>query len=185
MPTEVVTLPTLVSERLAFRPVQTEDAARFTELLSDYETVYMMTYAPWPYTMDDSLQWINYVQWLCSNHTGRFWGIYDTNKDLIGTIGTTLYPDHDRAELHYWLGKLYWGKGYATEAAKRVIRHVFRELGYECLNVNHMTRNIRSQRVIEKCGFQYEGTFRHYVKRFGQYEDVKNYSLLKKDFLKR
>jgi ribosomal-protein-alanine N-acetyltransferase len=45
-----------------------------------------------------------------------------------------------------------------------------------------MIRNIRSQRVIEKCGFRFEGTMRAYVKRFGKHEDVKFYSLLHGEF---
>ncbi|MDE6575845.1 MAG: GNAT family N-acetyltransferase [Opitutales bacterium] len=186
MSTEVETLqccPILYSERLALCPIQKEDAERITELLSDYETVYMMTYAPWPYTLADSQQWIDYVHWLCSENKGRFWGIYDSDGVFIGTIGMSLYPEHDRGELHYWLGRLYWGKGYGTEAAKRAIRYAFQDLRLECLDVNHMSRNLRSQRLIQKCGFQYEGTFRHYVKRFGHYEDVKNYSLLRSDLV--
>jgi RimJ/RimL family protein N-acetyltransferase len=113
---------------------------------------------------------------------GCFWGIRARDDQFMGTTGLSLFPEHKKAELHYWLGKDYWGKGYGTETAKRIIAYAFQNFKIERLEVNHMTRNLRSQRVIEKCGFAFEGTMRSYVKRFENFEDVKFYSLLRKEF---
>jgi RimJ/RimL family protein N-acetyltransferase len=174
--------PKLTSQRLVFKPLCKEDLGPIVYLLSDYETVLLLTYAPWPYTVQDALQWIAHVNRMCALNVGCFWGIHNQEDIFIGTAGLSIFPEHEKAELHYWLGKQYWGQGYGTEVAKRVIKYAFEELKLKRLEVNHMTRNIRSQHVIEKCGFQLEGLMRAYVKRFEEFEDVKFYSLLREEF---
>ena len=69
-------------------------------------------------------------------------------------------------ELGYVLGQEQWGKGYMTEAAKAVLRYGFAELGLGLIAVRHHLHNQRSRRVIEKCGFHYEGTMRQYSRRY-------------------
>ncbi|MDR1366991.1 MAG: GNAT family N-acetyltransferase [Puniceicoccales bacterium] len=174
--------PVLSSERLTLQAIRKEDLATIADLLSDYETVWMLTYAPWPYTIQETTLWINHVNNMCMLGVGCFWGIHDRKNTFIGTAGLSIFPGHEKAELHYWLGKAYWGQGYGTEITHRIIDYTFVDLKLNRLEVNHMSRNIRSQRVIEKCGFKLEGTLRSYVKRFGQFEDVKIYSQLRKEY---
>jgi RimJ/RimL family protein N-acetyltransferase len=142
----------------------------------------MLTYAPWPYTVQSAAHWVNHVNNLCTTGMGCFWGIHDEGNAFIGTAGLSIFPEHEKAELHYWLGKAYWGQGYGTEIARRLVKYTFEDLELNRLEVNHMMRNIRSQRVIEKCGFKFEGILRAYVKRFGEFEDVKFYSQLREEF---
>ena len=83
----------------------------------------------------------------------------ETGK-VIGSIG--LEPDRRREdvksmEMGYSLAEESWGKGYMTEAARAVIDYAFGELGLVVLAICTGPENRRSQRVIEKCGFQYEG----------------------------
>lgn len=172
----------LVSERLHFAPISQYCIPNIVKLLEDYETVYLLTYAPFPYTEQDALIWVNHVTNLNNNGYGYFWGIYNQDNNFIGTVGLSVDPEHEKGELHYWLGKDYWGQGYATESAKRIIKFAFENKHLERLMVNCLTRNIRSQRVIEKCGFVFEGEADHYVKRFGIFENVKFYRLLSSDF---
>lgn len=89
------------------------------------------------------------------------WSIRDkeTGK-VIGSIG--LEPDRRREdvksmEMGYSLAEESWGKGYMTEAVRAVIDYAFDELGLVVLAICTGPENRRSQRVIEKCGFQYEG----------------------------
>lgn len=72
---------------------------------------------------------------------------------MIGMAG--LGPDDDGrcAELGYWLGRRYWGHGYATEAAAAVVRHALRTLGLPALTSAYFTDNPRSARVLGKLGF--------------------------------
>lgn len=79
---------------------------------------------------------------------------------VIGSIG--LEPDRRREdvesrEMGYSLAKESWGKGYMTEAARAVMDYAFEDLGLVILAICTGPDNRRSQRVIEKCGFVYEG----------------------------
>ena len=60
-------------------------------------------------------------------------------------------------EIGWWLGVPFWGKGYATEAARAVIDHTFGDLGHEVLLGGARVSNPASRRVLEKCGFQWTG----------------------------
>ncbi|MDR2371767.1 MAG: GNAT family N-acetyltransferase [Puniceicoccales bacterium] len=175
--------PVLSSERLMLQTIQEKDLSAIVNLLSDYETVWMLTYAPWPYTVQEAVLWVNYVNNMCTMGRGCFWGIHGEGNVFIGTAGLSIIPEHEKAELHYWLGRAYWGQGYGTEIARRIMSYAFEDLKVNRLEVNHMVRNTRSQHVIEKCGFKFEGTLRSYVKRFDQFEDVKFYSRLREEFL--
>lgn len=105
-------------------------------------------------------------------------------KKLIGTIG--LIPDPHRTNprslmLGYAMSEDYWGKGLMTEAAKAVVRDGFKELPIDIITCTCYTINPRSRRVIEKCGFTYEGCLRQCEQRFdGKILDLECYSLLRK-----
>jgi RimJ/RimL family protein N-acetyltransferase len=76
--------------------------------------------------------------------------------DLIGMMGLEAGSD-GKAELGYWLGQPYWGKGFATEAAQALIDAAFTwsELGE--IGAGVFLSNPASRHVLEKCGFQYDG----------------------------
>ncbi|MFV0401724.1 MAG: GNAT family N-acetyltransferase [Oscillospiraceae bacterium] len=115
------------------------------------------------------------------------WAIVeDISGRVIGSIG--LHNDYrrtnDRARnLGYALGRPWWGKGYATEAARRVLEYAFEELRLEMVTVNHYPFNVASKRVILKCGFHYDGTLRNAGKLVdgAPYDDV-CYSMLRHEF---
>jgi RimJ/RimL family protein N-acetyltransferase len=95
----------LSSARLSFQTIKEEEIREIVQLLSDYETVWMLTYAPWPYTVQEAAVWVNHVNQMCRNGVGRFWGVHDGMGTFIGTAGLSLFPEHEKGELHYWLGK--------------------------------------------------------------------------------
>jgi len=118
---------------------------------------------------------------------GEVWAIiYRGNNKVIGSLG--LHADRKRCGVHakamgYVLSADYWGRGIVTEAAKRVVAYAFDELNLDVLSIYHKPSNIRSKRVIEKCGFQYEGTLRQAHKRYdGQITDDVCYSILKSEY---
>lgn len=108
------------------------------------------------------------------------------NDKLIGSIGLEYdkyRPDANSKELGYSLSEEYWRQGIMTEAAKEVIRFAFEELGLEQIGICTGTANTRSQRVIKKCGFRYEGTIRRTYKIYdGTLRDSMVYSMLKEEY---
>ena len=108
---------------------------------------------------------------------------------VIGSVG--LHTDRRREGINarmlgYVLHRNYWGRGLMTEAARRTVRYAFEELNADVLSVYHYTFNERSKRVIEKCGFHYEGTIRMAGRLFnGTVVDDVCYSILKDEYFSR
>lgn len=119
----------------------------------------------------------------------QVWAIREKETGrIIGSIG--LEEDRRRdgvasRELGYWLRTDCWGKGYMTEAAKAVIDYAFSRLNLTILAICTGPENRRSQRVIEKCGFSYEGRQRKgYHIYDGSDRDNLLYSLLREEWEK-
>ena len=106
---------------------------------------------------------------------------------MIGTIGL----HHDKCRnlanvraIGYVLAQDCWGNGYMSEAVRRVQRYGFEQMNLRLLSISHYTFNDRSRRVIEKCGFVYEGTLRQTFLRYdGAVFDEAVYSLTREEWL--
>lgn len=111
--------------------------------------------------------------------------VYKENGKVIGSIGyevDTKRPNINCRELGYALGEVYWGKGIMTEAAKEVIAYAFEEMKLDMVTIYRDPNNKRSGRVIEKCGFTYEGTLRKANKIYdGSIRDIACYSMTKNE----
>lgn len=115
------------------------------------------------------------------------WAIRIKGDDrVVGVIALepdNIRPDSNSRELGYNLAEEHWGKGYMTEAAKEVLRFAFEELGLDQVGICTSRVNQRSQRVIEKCGFTYEGTIRRYYKIYdGSLRDSMVFSMLREEY---
>ena len=115
------------------------------------------------------------------------WAIHHKADDkIIGSIGLEsdkYRPDANSKELGYSLAEDYWRQGIMTEAAKEVIRFGFEELGLDQIGICTGAANVRSQGVIKKCGFKYEGTIRRTYKVYdGSLRDSMVFSLLKEEY---
>jgi RimJ/RimL family protein N-acetyltransferase len=89
--------------------------------------------------------------------------------------------EHEEAELSFWIGRPFWGRGYATEAAGAAVDRAFDALGINRIVAHHMVRNPASGRVLAQLGFRQEGLLRERVKKWGIYEDVVLMALLRRD----
>jgi putative acetyltransferase len=112
--------------------------------------------------------------------------VYKEDGKVIGSIGyekDQKRPEINCRELGYAMGEDYWGKGIMTEAAKAVIRYGFETLELDMVSIYRNPQNTRSGRVIDKCGFLYEGTLRYAYKIYdGSVRDVACYSMTKEEF---
>ncbi|WP_245308534.1 GNAT family N-acetyltransferase [Aurantimonas sp. 22II-16-19i] len=144
----------VVTPRLRLRPPVPQDAEAIAALLDDYDVVKMLSRVPWPYGVEDAESFIRdhgeeTVFVICLKATG----------DIVGICG--VHPDarrSDRGELGYWIGRPFWGNGYATEAAHAAIDYGFTALGLGEIRVNCRVINEASRRVIWKCGFRFIGS---------------------------
>jgi ribosomal-protein-alanine N-acetyltransferase len=140
------------TQRLVLRPPALADAAEICLLAGDYDVASMTGTIPHPYSEQMAAAWIAEV---IAGEEGVVFVIEHDGK-LIGCTGYRPFgPDH--AELGYWIGKPFWGKGYATEAVGALIAHAFSTDGFDYLKAGYFAGNPRSQRVLEKLGFLASG----------------------------
>lgn len=105
----------------------------------------------------------------------------DVAGEAVGGIGFTPQGDVGRrsAEIGYWLGEEYWGRGIATEALIAVSEHVFANYDICRLYAHVFEWNPASARVLEKAGYEYEGRLRKSVTKEGQTIDKLMYALIR------
>ena len=98
---------------------------------------------------------------------------------LCGGVGLRIDKDHQHAELGYWIGVPYWGRGYATEAAHAAVQYGFESLKLHRIYASCVTENTASSRVLQKVGMQYEGCQRSHISKWGKFYDLDLYGLVK------
>ena len=134
---------------------------------------------PYPYTEQDGKEFISAMLSADENETFAF--AITVDNMVIGSIGIFRQGNIHRqtAELGYYIAEEYWGKGIMTEAVKQICEYVFVKSDIIRIYAGPFAYNIASCRVLEKAGFQYEGTLRNNAVKNNKVIDMKMYSLLK------
>lgn len=105
------------------------------------------------------------------------------NKEFTGMAGMFLTNDRFKmAEFYYKFLPEYWGKGYATETAKQIIRIGFKEFKLHRIEAGVATENTASIRVLEKAGMTNEGTRKKILPIRGEWKDNFHYAILEDEF---
>ena len=112
------------------------------------------------------------------------WAVVEkTTGECIGLIAYFLVDSKNYfAEIEYCIGSDFQCKGFATEATKAVIAYGFDRMNLHKVQICTKTINAPSKRVIEKCGFVYEGTLRDYFYMNGEYVGRLYFSILRNEF---
>lgn len=137
---------------------------------------------PYPYTVQDGKEFISAMLSADKNETFAFAIMVDDK--VVGSIGIFRQGNiHSQtAELGYYIAEEYWGKGIMTEAVKQICEYVFGDSDIIRIYAEPFAYNIASCRVLEKVGFQYEGTLRSNAVKNGKVIDMKMYSLIKEEY---
>lgn len=146
-------IPVLETERLVLRAPRFEDVAAVVAIANDRRIAEMTANLPHPYAEKDAENWIANA-WTSQDHP--FLITLKANGALIGATGFVM-PEIGDPEIGYWLGTDHWGRGYATEAARAVVDHLFTDRDAQAIVTWARVVNPASRRVIEKCGFQWNG----------------------------
>jgi RimJ/RimL family protein N-acetyltransferase len=144
-------LPVLATARLVLRAPRRGDVKAIATLVNDRRIAANTARIPHPYAIEDAEQFIAAV----NKREGEACFVITLDGALIGVCSVDLREDGP--ELGYWLGVAYWGRGFATEAARALIDHAFGDLEHETLISGARVNNPASRRVLEKCGFQWTG----------------------------
>lgn len=175
-------IPMIRTPRLVLRQLVPADAPAVADLCASRDVAANTLTIPYPYTLTDAHAWIARQE--TERRAGRSVNYAITLADsgvLVGTIGLRFERDHDRAELGYVVAELHRGRGYASEAARALVRHGFDALGLERIYAVHFARNPASGRVLVNAGMTFEGVARRLVKKWGTYEDSRIYAAVRGD----
>lgn len=161
------------TDRLTVRAWKVEDAPRLYELAKSEIVGLRCGWSPHK-NVDESREIIE--KFLSKD--GTYVIVLKDTNDIIGCI-SLLYKGNANielndyeAELGYWIGEDYWGKGYTVEAASALINFGFKEQGLSKIWCGNFKENRQSARVKEKLGFIYQYTIENrYVAAINEYKD--------------
>lgn len=180
----MTTQPILSTERLTLRPFTLDDAPRVQELAGNRDLASTTLNLPHPYEDGMAEQWIGGHQAQFESEQAVNYAIVLSSQNLlVGAISLMqINQRHQRAEIGYWVGKSYWNQGYCTEAAHAVLHYAFDVLGLKRVYAYHFPRNPASGRVMQKIGMRHEGCLRQHVERWGQWEYLEVYGILRDEY---
>lgn len=142
--------PVITTKRLVLRPHKLSDAAAIAESLGDFKVARMLARVPQPYHKQDGLDW------LVAQASGLLpdWTLAITTGDdvHIGMVGIELRGS--RWRLGYWLNRLYWDRGYMTEAVAGALERFFRRMPEAQIFSGAFADNLASLNIQKKLGFR-------------------------------
>jgi RimJ/RimL family protein N-acetyltransferase len=152
-------VPRIETRRLALRAPAAGDIARIAELADDFDIARMTTRMPHPYHRADAEAFVARAQALDPAREAVF--VIDLEGEgAVGAIG--LHPQGAVGpEIGYWVGRPYWGRGLASEAAAAVMDWVRRPWNRRAAVAGYFADNPASGRVLERAGFLHTGEVQH------------------------
>ena len=144
--------PVLATDRLVLRAPRREDVKAVALLAADRRVAENTQYIPHPYSAADAEQWIA----AANTRPGETTLVIEHDGDVIGGCSFDIRNGIE-PEIGYWLGVPFWGQGFATEAVRALIDHLFETTEHAAVQGGARVSNAASRRVLEKCGFQWTG----------------------------
>lgn len=156
----------LETERLIIRAFCDSDLDVFLAYRNDSEVA---KYQGWgfPYSREKAVEFIAQMKIISPVAIGAGYQAAIENKETGKLIGDLFYllgqGDYPQARIGYTLARAYWGKGYASEAVRRLLDFFFNELRVHRVVADCDTENMASVRLLERLGFRREA---HFIKSF-------------------
>jgi RimJ/RimL family protein N-acetyltransferase len=171
--------PTLQTDRLTIRPYSEKDIPELVRLIGTREVAATTLRIAHPYTERDARAFLELAE-----DPDKLWLTMTLRPDSrqIGGIGLRIDHDQQHAELGYWLGVPFWGQGYATEAAREMLRYGFEDLGMHRIYASHFKHNPASGHVLKKIGMRYEGCQREHIRKWEEFVDSELYGILRREW---
>jgi RimJ/RimL family protein N-acetyltransferase len=171
-----------VSKHTYLSEIRPEDKASLVEYLNDREIYERTLRIPYPYTEADADTWFA-LDAETTKQQGQpvHWAIRSDQGRLIGGLGFNDFEvgKSHKAEIGYWLGKPFWGRGIMTAVVREACAFAIKEWGLLKIVAHVFATNPASARVLEKNGFLQEGYLRKHLRKDGAYLDIRFFALVK------
>ena len=141
------------------------------KLLNNKNVEKWLLQIPSPYTEEDAVYWINNCK-KNENENRDFSFAVENDGVHIGGVGLHKKFEHS-AEIGYWIGEEHWGKGFATIAINKILDIGFNNLNFSRIHAHVFEGNIPSEKVLLKCGFEYEGFLKKCHKKGNEFINSK------------
>ncbi len=173
---------TIRTERLVLRRFTSDDApAFFAGWAGDEEATRFLRFEPLG-SVEAAGDFLRAAVERYSDPARYYWAIETNGGELIGAIGASTDGMDLKADISYVIGRRFHGRGYATEAARAVIRHLFLEVGVNRIEACPSVNNPASGRVLSKAGLKLEGRARQKYKCRMGFQDCDLYGLVRDDY---
>lgn len=178
------------TDRLFIREFNIDDADAKFEYSGDAENTYFMDWGPETREGAENFIHSRLAHQITENRLEYDFAIcLKETGELIGSAGLYLTKDRMQADLGYILNKRFWGFGYCTEAAAKMLEFGFLQLDLHRITASCDSKNTASEAVMKRLGMRFEGETKSSVyTRVGgrcQWRSQKHYALLQREFLKR
>ncbi|MDJ0848288.1 MAG: GNAT family N-acetyltransferase [Myxococcota bacterium] len=175
--------PTLQTERLRLRPFVADDAETLKAIAGAREIADTSADVPHPYSLATAKSWIAGLPHFFRTQTAVHFAMELRHPvTLIGCAGLRDIEARDaQAQLSFWLGVAWWRCGYATEAARELLKFGFTELGLNRIEARPLLRDAVSLQVLRKVGMKQEGILRQARRKWDVFEDVAAHALLRQE----
>ena len=130
-----------------------------------------------PYSEEDAKKWFEFCK-ANENSTDNYLFAIEADGKFVGGIGLHKRMEHC-FDVGYWIAEKFWGKGYATEALRAITEFAFNDLKIDRIQAFVFEGNESSERVLEKCGYEYEGFLRKYHRKGNVFLNTKVYAKIK------
>jgi ribosomal-protein-alanine N-acetyltransferase len=170
----------LALQRSVVRSWETADASSLVAHANNFKVaVHLRDRFPHPYTMRDARDFLRLIR--RSNPETVF--AIEVDGAAVGGIGFMLQQDVDRvsAEIGYWLGEPFWGRGIVTEALAALTTYGIQQHGLTRIFALPFAANTGSCRVLEKAGYVREALLRRAAIKHGEILDVYQYAFIAPD----
>lgn len=173
-------MKTIKGKNFILRPLRMSDAKSIVKHINDKDISRFMFRVPYPYKMQDAKKWLREIMpnYRKKNPEGLAFGI-EIDGEICGAIGVHKIVKDHKAEIGYWLGKKYWGRGIMSEAVEKALKYCEREFGIKRMKAGTFLENKASIRVLKKNSFKYEGVARKAIKKGNKLFDAKIFARVK------
>lgn len=168
--------------RVYLDTLSVDDAQAIAVNANDKEIALNVPTIPYPYEKEHALSLIEIARQRYESKDEFHMGIHLLNRELIGLCAlSSIDKTNRKAELGYWIGKNYWGHGYAKDALRLILFFGFERLDLNKIYAKVLTYNSRSINLLNSLGFSKDSTNREDVFHNGKFLDDLTFSMLKRD----